>query len=510
MSTWKDEDCRKGWSTLAHEYSYWVPHVDIEGQIPHDLQGTFFRNGPGLSEVYGKRLKHPIDGDGMICALTIIDGQVHFKSKFVLSPHRLEEEKEKKFIYRGQMGTANKQPVKDTIKALSALVTGSKLSLNFRNPSNTNVFYWGGKLLSCYETSMPICLDPHNLETLGIDNLNGNLELSCLGAHFRVDAVNDRLVCFSQRPGVGTLPKLAIYEFNQDWSLHRKQTCSIEGLNYVHDFALLPDYYLVHITPFVKISAVSGFAIAAGWSSPGETMRYFKDQPSKLVLVPRDPARKDQIVTVNTGAYHMYHYGTAEQIGNCVQFVAPCYEEKFKMDFENGMWLSNASVAPGKLRQFTINIDEKTCVDKVVDEASCEFISIHPYRHGFQGTNFNYLMANDRQGQNVPFRDVIKYDTATGSRQVWHSEGIIGEPCFVPRFGYESRDRGCEDDGYVLVQLYHPKKHVTSFCVLDATDVGKGCIAKINLKHHVPYGFHGTFSPEVFINPGTLLVKSKL
>ena len=103
-----------------------------------------------------------------------------------------------------------------------------------------------------------------------------------------------------------------------------------------------------------------------------------------------------------------------------------------------------------------------------------------------------------------------QYDTNGESRQVWYSEGIIGEPTFVPRLGYAGSDQGDEDDGYVLVQLYLPKKHLTSFCILDAKDVGKGCIAKINLKHHVPYGFHGTFSPEVFVNPSHPIVKSKL
>jgi all-trans-8'-apo-beta-carotenal 15,15'-oxygenase len=35
------------------------------------LQGTFFRNGPGLLEVNGQRIHHPFDGDGMICAIAI-------------------------------------------------------------------------------------------------------------------------------------------------------------------------------------------------------------------------------------------------------------------------------------------------------------------------------------------------------------------------------------------------------------------------------------------------------
>ncbi len=49
---------RKGWHASPKEYDYWVPEVDIEGSIPRDLEGTLFRNGPGLLEVYGSELKH--------------------------------------------------------------------------------------------------------------------------------------------------------------------------------------------------------------------------------------------------------------------------------------------------------------------------------------------------------------------------------------------------------------------------------------------------------------------
>ena len=48
----------KGWHSVNKEYSYWVPVADVEGTIPQQLQGTLFRNGPGLLEVYGKKLIH--------------------------------------------------------------------------------------------------------------------------------------------------------------------------------------------------------------------------------------------------------------------------------------------------------------------------------------------------------------------------------------------------------------------------------------------------------------------
>lgn len=51
------EACSRGWESQK-EYCYWIPEADIEGKIPKDLCGTLFRNGPGVHEVYGKRLDH--------------------------------------------------------------------------------------------------------------------------------------------------------------------------------------------------------------------------------------------------------------------------------------------------------------------------------------------------------------------------------------------------------------------------------------------------------------------
>lgn len=64
------EQVARGWHTANREYSYWVPEADIEGTIPSELQGTLFRNGPGLLEVYGKKLIHRESS----CLLAILGG----------------------------------------------------------------------------------------------------------------------------------------------------------------------------------------------------------------------------------------------------------------------------------------------------------------------------------------------------------------------------------------------------------------------------------------------------
>jgi all-trans-8'-apo-beta-carotenal 15,15'-oxygenase len=135
------------------------------------LKGTFIRNGPGLSEIFGTTLVHPIDGDGYICALSFENGQVHFKSRFVQTFNHAEESAAQTMLYPGQMGTmppaykAQLEQQRAKAKAKSSGVAPaptaatnkavSKKHMKYRNPSNTNVVVWGGRLLSCYETGVP-------------------------------------------------------------------------------------------------------------------------------------------------------------------------------------------------------------------------------------------------------------------------------------------------------------------------------------------------------------------
>jgi len=498
---------KNGWLSQK-EFTYWIPDCDVEGKIPHDLQGSFIRNGPGINEVYGKKLKHPIDGDGMVCKLTLINGRAHFSSKFVQTKHRLEEETLRKFMYMGQMGTRNDNKIKDTINTTIGMLTGNLPKIKFRNPSNTNAFYWGGKIITLYETSIPYCLDPYTLESLGPEDLNGHLTLKNAAAHFRIDPLTMNLIMFSLRPGIAKKPpELEVIEFDANWNVISKTKLNIPGLNYSHDFLLFPDYYLFHMTPFVDTSASVGFKILSGLTSPGESMRYYTDKPSKFVVIPRKAQSVEEVMFIDTEPYHIYHFGTAEQVDDELHFNCVCLDEKFNMEFK-GMFLSNNDVSPGQLNDVRINLKSKSCENLKIDRSSSEFPSTHPYRHGVTGTRYVYLMANDKE--RVPFTDVIKIDTKSLKRDIWYSNGVIGEPVFVPRHGYQSnKDGSAEDDGYVLVQLYDPEKHRTDFCILDAQNIEKGPIARMKLKHHVPYGFHGTFTPEIFLPNGPCL-KSKL
>ena len=106
--------------------------------------------------------------------------------------------------------------------------------------------------------------------------------------------------------------------------------------------------------------------------------------------------------------FQIFHFGTAQQVGDQIDFTAVCLGTKFDMTFDSKIWLSNTSVSPGLVYNYTIDLTNEQCTRTQVDRASVEFPTTHPYRNGMTGTRFNYLMACDRPGFNLPYMDVVK------------------------------------------------------------------------------------------------------
>ena len=114
-------------------------------------------------------------------------------------------------------------------------------------------------------------------------------------------------MCISVRPGVGSAkPSLYLYEFDENWRLLQEQHYNIEGLNYAHDFLLLPDYYVFHMTPFVNMSLQDAIKVYMGLRGPGQLMRYHHSLPSQFVVIPRyKQAAHQEIMLIDTDPFHV-------------------------------------------------------------------------------------------------------------------------------------------------------------------------------------------------------------
>jgi all-trans-8'-apo-beta-carotenal 15,15'-oxygenase len=153
-------------------------------------------------------------------------------------------------------------------------------------------------------------------------------------------------------------------------------------------------------------------------------------------------------------------------------------------------------VIAGQLWRFTINPKLGTVKREMLLERSCEFPVVHPRCMG-QKYRYAYIGAITKESGNAPLQTIAKVDMQTG-KQEFHSfapRGFISEPIFVPR---DRDNHSAEDAGWVLTLIFDATHNRSDLVVLDAQNITGKPLATLHLKHHVPYGLHGSFTHEVF------------
>jgi all-trans-8'-apo-beta-carotenal 15,15'-oxygenase len=450
-------DWKRGYESQPNEYDYWID--DIEGKIPEELYGTLFRNGPGLLEVNGHSIHHPFDGDGMISAIAFDKGRAYFRNRFVRTEGFIREQQAGKILYRGVFGTQ---------KPGGWLANAFDVQL--KNIANTNIIYWGGKLLALWEAAEPHRLDPKTLATLGKDCLDGILEEgNAFAAHPRIDPSCEQngdapvLVNFAIKPGLSTT--IAIYELDQSGKLLRRQLRSVPGFAFIHDFAITPNYCIFFQNPV----SFNPIPFVLGYRGAGECVKFQPDKPTRIVVIPRNSQEPIQILETQSG-FVFHHANAFEQDGEiCIDSI--CYESfpevEPNSDFRQ---VDFDAIAPGNLWRFTLNLSEKTVQRRLLEERCCEFPYVHPdhvgrpYRYLFMGA------AHQERG-NAPLQAILKLDVTTGEEQLWSAapQGFISEPIFVPR-----PDATQEDDGWVLTLVYDASYHRSDVVILDGRDLNRG------------------------------------
>lgn len=500
LSYYQDE-WQKGYSSLKEEYDYWIE--DIEGGIPSDLHGTLFRNGPGLMDVNGQRIHHPFDGDGLVCAIAFQNGRAHFRNRFVRTEGFVAEQEAGRILYRGTFGTQ---------KPGGWLANAFDLQL--KKIANTNIVYWGGKLLALWEAAEPYRLDPATLETLGPDYLDGLLKPgSPFAAHPRIDpaSVQDAgdpcLVNFSIKPGLSST--ITLYEFNPSGKLLRQYSHIIPGFAFIHDFVITPNYSIFFQNPvsFNPLPYILGLRGAA------ECIKFHPERPTRVVLIPRKATGsgiKDESLIPKPVAFEVlsgfvFHHVNAFEQGNEVVIDSICYESLPAVEPGSDFLQTDfAALQPGQLWRFRLNLENQTVERERLESRCCEFPTIHPADVG-HFYRYLYLGAAHAPQGNAPLQAILKLDLETGSRQLWSAapHGYMSEPIFVPRSGTNSptsspTESGAQDDGWLLAVVFDAAHERSDIVILDAQDLDRGPVARLHLKHHIPYGLHGSFTSQCF------------
>ncbi|MBM9474826.1 carotenoid oxygenase family protein [Nakamurella flavida] len=450
-----------------------LPATVISGVLPPELDGEYLRNGPNPRFTPVGSYLYPLEGDGMVHAVMLRDGQVRYRNRFVRTPMIEREEAAGHVLWPGLMsGRAGQLPTAEEV--------GPDLAGSFRDMPDINVVRHSGRVMAMAEGSTPFCLGP-DLATLGRETFDGALPVG-MTAHPKIDPVTGEMLVFCY---MLEAPYLTWSIIDRTGRVVRADTpvAGVDRPVMIHDMALTEHSVVLVLSPlfFDVMAAMRG----------GSMLSWEPDEGTRVAIVPRDgsPVRWAHGDTFWT--WHMANaFSRPGQDGSPSSVDSPIVLDMVQHS-DPGMGMGRGTHTSAFVRT-TVDPVAGTIAHEEIEAGRLEFPRIDDRRLGsaHRRVAVGYRTATAPAVMGA-FDAVRVFDTATGSAQQWTSDGLVGEPSFAPRPGSTA-----PDDGWWLDIVADPAGVAPSrLVVLDAADVSAGPVATVQLPVRVPLGLHGNWLP---------------
>lgn len=469
---------------LETEHDYWVD--EIIGTLPADLTGTFFRNGPGRHKIGNEKFGHWFDGDGMIARTTFTNGKVHFANRFIRTPKYVAETKAQKIVYRG-LGTQRK---------------GGLLANFMRppaNPANTSLILHADRFLALYEGGRPYEVDPSSLDTLGEYDYQGELgAMDTFSAHGKVNPSSKYYYNFSMsvigfkfgKPQFG----INIFQISPEGKMIARESFPTNQMTMVHDFALTENYAIVFLG---SVSFKNLFSSVVGLKPMISGLNFDDGLACKVLVI--DLKTLKLVKTFEIDPCLVVHFGNAYEKEGDIHLDAM---RQTNIDFEPELEnifdpdVSFAASVGAQYRHFIINLKNNSIQDEAIsDQALMSEFPQWDWKMTTRENRFAITATYVDHGKPTFFNAVQVIDRLSGDVKI-HDFGVgrfSGEPMIVAK-----KDSKNEGDFYILNYVYNENEDRSEVTIIDSNNIGED-LAVIKLKHHVPQGFHGMFTPKTFI-----------
>lgn len=446
-----------------------APHLQVTGELPKELCGTLYRNGPN-PQFAPRGPYHWFSGDGMIHAFHIENGNVSYKNRWVRTPKWRFENEEGEGL-SGSFG--------------HPLFTDPRLLKLNSTIANTNIVWHGGKLLALEEAHAPFALDPASLMPLnGGYETYGDRLCGPFTAHPKLDPKTGEMVFFGYSAKGRFSKEISVQSVTADGTVTRAEIIDGPFPSMIHDFAVTDSWIVLPVFPLTSSMerAISGKPPFA-WEP---------DKGTHIAFVPRRGTVADTrwVSAPPCYVFHpMNHFETAD--GRVVIDVMK-YDVAPLFPLPDGS-ASTKAPPPARLFRWTFDLAGGNAFkEEQLDDRAGEFprfderFCMSDYRHGWVASE---NVADPSQKR----RDgLTHYDLETGKSTTWNAgpEDRCGEPIFVPR-----NETSPEGDGWLLSVVWRGAENRSDLAIFEATDIGRGPVALAHLSSRVPAGFHGNWRP---------------
>lgn len=446
----------------------------LSGQLPEDLRGSLYRNGPGRLERQGQRVSHWFDGDGAVLAVHFADGQATATYRYVQSAGYADEEAADQFLYSGY----------------GSLAPGpfwQRWNAQLKNAGNTSVLALPDKLLALWEGGWPHDLDLHTLETKGVHALSQLEADEPYSAHPKRHPQTGHIFNFGLVAGANAT--LNIYRSDRQGHIEKKQAIPLNGIPLIHDF-VLADRYLVFCVPPVRLNPLPA---VLGFQSFSDALMWQPKHGTQLVIV--DAETLEVISSEAVDPWYQWHFGKGfvNNDGDIVLEVVR-YE-----DFATNQQLKEIAAgafktpAPGYL--WRVCVDPQTALVRTQEclvAEHCEFPYIPTDQATAAAPTYLSLHPPDEDNTGELFRAIARYEPDIDQLTIAKA-GINcypSEPVYVPKRGTAL------PAGWILTVVYNGDHHQSELWVYDSDRFTADPICRLRLPSVIPHSFHGTWQPH--------------
>jgi carotenoid cleavage dioxygenase len=440
-----------------------APDLIVDGDLPADLAGVFYRNGPEPLYPTREGDYHWFDGDGMVYAMHFQDGRVSLRNRWVRT-EKFELEKAAGRRLFGMFG--------------NPMTTDPSVQGKHYNTGNTNIILHGGKLLALMEGSQPVAMDPFELTTLGVHDYDGTIA-STFSAHPKIDYATGELVNIGANINGWTGEAALQYTITTAEGVVRHAvTIPIPHFALIHTFFLTENWVVIPVVPLdTDIQRGMRGGPMTAWNT---------GRPTKLAILPRE-GTADDVRWFEFDPRHMFHECNAwEENGQIIADVAAANGTALFPD-QDGNWLTHADTKMS-LRRWTIDIAGASMKEETLNDRDIQFprpddrMMARKTRHAYGNMNL-YSVDGRVDGMDA----VLHFDTASGKEDFYHfgPGSAAGELVVAPRVGATH-----EADGYAMTLVHRANSPTSELAIFAATDIAAGPIATVRIPFRVPSGFH--------------------
>ena len=444
----------------------------IEGEIPRELNGTLYRNGPNQRTApnAGSRALSFFDGDALIHAIVFDDGKAVCRSRYAQTESFLREQAEGVHCMAGYLLPADK-----TLRDPPPVIQ-----------PHTNIVPHAGRLFAMVESAPPFEMTPTTLESIGLWKLDGKMLGRSTTAHPKVDARTGQMWIQGYQ---AIEPYIQLYAVEGDGRVSLAEGVDAPWPAMMHDFAITQNYVIFPL----QSTAIDGEALASG-AGLGRALRSQPDVNLQFGIRRREAGSEVQWFEAGSPS-SIFHIGNAYEEDGKIFMDACTYDGT-----RSQLGITIASIRngghPGGLMAhpylYVFDLAAGTCAESKLSDDSADFPRIDDRLVGYKNRWGYAATAEPGEDASSLYRRITRSERE-GGRSIHRPviEGQwVGEPVFVARDA-----SAAEDDGFVLNFLFDAIRDRSAIDILDARAIDAEPLARCWLEERVPFGFHGNWLP---------------